>query len=72
MMTIDELLKENEDVLIRMKNEGGPDPDWIIRKIAFDCWNFDTPIPTEYISQVIEYIRNHPQEFRGLVPQGGK
>ena len=32
MMTIDQLLEENRDVLTRMKNEQGPDLDWLKNK----------------------------------------
>ena len=66
-MTIDELMKENADVLIRMKEE---DDRFDVRRLAHEYWNWDIiPQSVEYYKQVFGYIRNHPEEFKGAVPQ---
>lgn len=41
-----------------------------IRRMAHDYWNFDM-IPTSQVAIALiqDYIRNHPDEFRGAQPQ---
>ena len=72
-MTIDELLQENVEMLKRMKAE-----DWEKRNFVFEYktqiyahrfWNFDENPPAEYAYQVREYIKCHPEEFKGAGPQ---
>ena len=60
-MTLDDLLEENTEVLRRMKEE-----DDIARQ-AFDYWNWDKE-PRDPAA-VAQYIREHPNDFRGAVPQ---
>ena len=66
-MTIDELMKENADILRRMKEE---DDRLDVRRLAHEYWNWDIiPQSVEYYQQVFNYIRNHPEEFKGAGPQ---
>lgn len=62
-MTIDELMKENTDVLHRMKEE---DEANSVRRQAHEWWNWD--IPPRDPTAVALYIRDNPTEFRGVVP----
>ena len=39
-----------------------------IRIYAHEYWDLDQLPPNEYISAVITYIRDHPEEFKGVVP----
>ena len=66
-MTLDELMKENADILRRMKEE---DDRLDVRRLAHEYWNWDIiPQSVEYYQQVFNYIRNHPEEFKGAGPQ---
>lgn len=65
-MSLDELLKENQDVLRRMKEEDDPHS---IRRMAHDWWNWDIAPPEQYVQAVHDYIHEHDDEFRGAVPQ---
>lgn len=65
-MTLDELMKENADVLHRMKEE---DDRYDIRRLAHEYWNWDILPPKEYALAVSGYIVEHPEEFRGAGPQ---
>ena len=40
-----------------------------IRWLAHQWWNFDLQPPEKYRQQVLEYLRDHPDEFKGLTPQ---
>ena len=64
-MTLDELMKENADVLRRMKEE---DDRYDVRRLAHEYWDLNIMPPPEYYYNVGEYIRCHPEEFRGVVP----
>lgn len=66
MMTLDELMKENADVLRRMKEE---DDRFDIRRLAHEWWYWDITPPAEYIYKMGEYIKCHPEEFKGAGPQ---
>ena len=66
-MTIDELLKENADILTRMKEE---DDRFAVRRLAHEYWNWDIIYSSiDYYQEVFAYIRNHPEEFKGAGPQ---
>jgi hypothetical protein len=65
-MTIDELMKENADVLQRMKEE---DDRFDARRLAHEWWNWDITPPAGYAHAVSEYIAKHPEEFKGAGPQ---
>ena len=64
-MTLEELMKENADILRRMKEE---DDRYAIRRLAHEWWNLDIVPPKEYHYAVSEYFKNHQEEFRGAVP----
>lgn len=49
-----------------MKEEDEPTA---IRRMAHDWWNWDIPPREGYAQQVHDYIRDHPNEFRGAVAQ---
>ncbi len=72
-MTLDELLQANIDVLKRMKAEDWEKRDFVAEYktqiYAHRFWNFDEQPPTEYAYQVREYIKCHPEEFKGAGPQ---
>lgn len=40
-----------------------------IHHMARLYWDFDIIPPKEYILEVMNYIRNHPEYFKGLIPQ---
>lgn len=40
-----------------------------IEKMAFDYWNFDILPPIEKWRLVLDYIADHPEKFKGLIPQ---
>lgn len=40
-----------------------------VRRLAHRWWNFDETPPTEYYYNVKEYIKCHPDEFKGAGPQ---
>ena len=65
-MMLDELMKENADVLHRMKEE---DDRFDVRRLAHEYWNLDIMPPAEYYYNVGEYIKCHPEEFKGAGPQ---
>lgn len=65
-MTLDELMKENADILRRMKEE---DDRFDVRRLAHEWWNWDITPPAEYYYNVGEYIKCHPEEFKGAGPQ---
>lgn len=65
-MTIDELMKENADVLRRMKEE---DDRFDVRRLAHEWWYWDITPPAKYYSEVSEYIKCHHEEFKGAGPQ---
>lgn len=41
----------------------------IIKKMAFEYWNFDILPPREYRHAVAHYIAYHSEEFKGAGPQ---
>lgn len=43
--------------------------DETIRVLAHRYWNYDEIPPEDYITQVMDYIKTHPKEFKGVVPQ---
>ena len=65
-MTLDELMKENADVLQRMKEE---DDRFDVRRLAHEYWNWGIMLPMGYAHVVNEYIVKHPEEFKGAGPQ---
>ena len=65
-MTLDELMKENADVLRRMKEE---DDRFDIRRLAHEYWNLGITLPMGYAHVINEYIVKHPKEFKGAGPQ---
>ena len=65
-MTLDELMKENVDVLRRMKEE---DDRYDVRRLAHEWWNWDIMPPVDYWAQVLQYVSLHPDEFKGAGPQ---
>ena len=65
-MSLEELMKENQDVLQRMKEEDEPTA---IQRMAHEWWNWDIQPREGYAQQVHDYIRDHPNEFRGAVAQ---
>ena len=65
-MTIDELMRENADILTRMKEE---DDRFAVRRLAHEYWTWGIMPPSEYYYKVGEYIRCHPEEFKGAGPQ---
>lgn len=65
-MTIEELMKENADILRRMKDE---DDRYDVRRLAHEWWNWDIIPPAEDFHKVREYIQCHPDEFKGASPQ---
>lgn len=65
-MTLDELMKETADVIQRMEEE---DSYLYIRRLAREWWNWDITPPPEYYDKVGEYIKCHPEEFKGAGPQ---
>lgn len=68
-MTLDELLQANIETLKRMKAEDWEKRDFVTEYktqiYAHRFWNFDEQPPTDYIYQVREYIKCHPEEFKG-------
>lgn len=40
-----------------------------VRRLAHEYWNCDITPPAEYYYKVGEYIKCHPEEFKGLSPQ---
>ena len=72
-MTIDELLQENIKMLKRMKGEDWEKRDFVAEYktqiYAHRWWNFDETPPAEYYYNVKEYIKCHPEEFKGAGPQ---
>lgn len=72
-MTIDELLQTNVDILKRMKAEEWEKRDFVFEYktqiYAHRWWNFDETPPAEYYYNVKEYIKCHPEEFKGAGPQ---
>lgn len=42
---------------------------YTIRLYAHKYWNHDELPPVEYRALVAKYIHDHPEEFRGAVPQ---
>ena len=43
--------------------------DNYIRFLARKWWNWDITPPEHLIEEVRQYIKEHPNEFRGLGPQ---
>ena len=46
----------------------------LLHKAAFDWWNFDKLPPKElwtedFLAELIDYIHNHPEWFKGEKPQ---
>lgn len=75
-MTIDELMKENQEILVRMKEENWDTMKFIlelqndaIRLMAYKYWNLNIMPPPAYYYRVGEYIKCHPEEFKGAGPQ---
>ena len=72
-MTIDKLLQENIAMLKRMKAEDWEKRDFVAEYktqiYAHRWWNFDETPPAEYYYNVKEYIKCHPEEFKGAGPQ---
>lgn len=72
-MTLDELLQANIDMLRRMKaedwNEKQMIKDYKVSIYAHRWWNFDEQPPAEYYYNVREYVKCHPEEFKGAGPQ---
>ena len=65
-MMIEELMKENADILRRMKEE---DDRFDVRRLAHEYWNWGIMPPAEYYYNVGKYIKCHPEEFKGAGPQ---
>ena len=75
-MTLDELMKENQETLIRMKQENWDAMKFIlelkndtVRLMAHKYWNLGIMPPAEYYYNVGRYIKCHPEEFKGAGPQ---
>ena len=75
-MTIDELMQENQETLIRMKQENWDAMRFIlelkndaVRLMAHKYWNLGIMPPAEYYYNVGEYIKCHSEEFKGAGPQ---
>lgn len=45
------------------------DNEDFIYLLAIDYWYFDVLPPQEYCEVVSQYIKKHPEEFRGATPQ---
>ena len=65
-MTIDKLMRETANVLQRMKEEDG---HLYVQRLAHEWWYWDITPPAEYYYKVGEYIKCHPDEFKGVKPQ---
>ena len=66
MSELERLMKEYADVLHRMKEE---DDRYDTRRLAHEWWTWGITPPAECYYNVKEYVRCHPDEFRGVGPQ---
>ena len=60
-MMMDELYDDDSD--------SEDDDRYDVRRLAHEWWNWDITPPAEYYYNVGEYIKCHPEEFKGAGPQ---
>lgn len=64
-MKLDELMQV-AGTLQRTKED---DDRFEVQRLAHEYWNFGIMPPAEYYFNVGEYIKCHPEEFKGAGPQ---
>ena len=73
MSELEKLLETNIEMLKRMQAEELEKKDFGLEYktqiYAHRWWNFDEQPPAEYYYNVREYVKCHPEEFKGAGPQ---